>query len=292
MPLLAIALSGVVGLALGLLGGGGSILTLPILLYAVGMQPRPAIATSLVVVAGASLVAMIAHARAGRVAWKLAAAFGAASMTTAFAAAGLAQAVAGRWLLGSFTAMMLLTGLAMLRRSSTREEVVPSYGKALGAGAGVGGLTGLVGAGGGFVIVPALTMFAGLDMTRAVGTSQLIISLNSLAGFAGYMRQVELDWLLTAMITAAAALGSLLGSLLSGQVHPTQMRRGFAILVIAMSLWMTVQQMPALLLRSITHDTRVTHLMAALLGGVMTHLAIHYRLRGAHTIEAKPRTRE
>lgn len=282
MPLLALALSVAVGLSLGLLGGGGSILTLPILLYAVGMAPKPAIATSLVVVAGASLVAMLAHARAGRVAWKIAASFGAASMTTAFLAGRLAHLISGPWVLGAFTAIMLITGLAMLRRSRERPQVDPRYGKALAAGAGVGGLTGLVGAGGGFLIVPSLTMFARLDMARAVGTSLLIISLNSVAGFAGYVGHVQLDWQLTAMITGAAALGSVIGSLLSARVRPAQLRTAFAVLVIAMSLWMTVQQMPELALRSFTHDTRVTHLLAALLGGAMTYLAVQYRTRSSH----------
>jgi len=220
MTVLPVALALLVGLSLGVLGGGGSILTLPILLYAVGMAPKPAIATSLLIVAGASFVAMLVHAHRGRVAWRIAGWFGAASTTTAYAAGRLAHGLSGSLLLAAFTGIMLLTGTAMLRRTPSGASGHPRVARVLAAGAGVGTVTGLVGAGGGFLIVPALTLFAGLDMPRAVGTSLLIITLNSLAGFVGYLGHVDLSLNAAAVLTIAAAVGSLFGSALSGRIRP------------------------------------------------------------------------
>ena len=243
MSPLALGLALLVGLSLGLLGGGGSILTLPILLYVVGLPAKEAIATSLLVVAGASLVAMIAHARSGRVSLKVAATFGVASMVASYVAGRLAHYLPGPWLLAGFTTVMILTGLAMLRCGAPeREPGTPSTTKALLAGAGVGSVTGLVGAGGGFLIVPALTMFAGLDMRRAVGTSLLIITLNSLAGFAGYVGHVQLDMHTALFVTAAAAVGSVLGSVLSCRVKPAHLRRAFATFVTLMGVVMAARQ--------------------------------------------------
>lgn len=279
MTMLAVALALLVGLSLGLLGGGGSILTLPILLYAVGMAPKPAIATSLLIVAGASFVAMLAHARQGRVAWRVAAPFGAASMTTAYVAGRLAHDLSGPLLLAAFTGIMLLTGAAMLRRAPSAAAREPHLTRALAAGTSVGSVTGLVGAGGGFLIVPALTMFAGLDMPRAVGTSLLIITLNSLAGFGGYLGHVDLSLGTAAMLTLSAAAGSMLGSALSSHITPARLRRGFALVVLSMGAWMSAQQLPSLAADPIVHDARVTHLLAALLGAAMTYLSLHLRAR-------------
>ena len=281
MPPLTVALALLVGVSLGLLGGGGSILTLPILLYAVGLPAKEAIATSLLVVAGASFVAMIAHARRGRVSLRVAAFFGLASMTTSYLAGLIAHHLPGPWLLGGFTAVMIVTGLAMLRSSGEREreEGMPSNTKALLAGTGVGSITGLVGAGGGFLIVPALTMFAGLDMPRAVGTSLLIITLNSLAGFAGYVGHVHLDMHTSLLVTGTAAVGSMLGSALAGRVKPAHLRRTFATFVMLMGLVMAVKQMPTVALDNVLHDARITHLLAAVVGALMTFLTLHLRAR-------------
>jgi len=273
MTMLAVALALLVGLSLGLLGGGGSILTLPILLYAVGMAPKPAIATSLLIVAGASFVAMVAYARSGRVAWRIAAWFGAASMTTAYLAGRLAHGLSAPLLLAAFTGIMLLTGAAMLRRAPSAASGAPRVSRALVAGASVGVVTGLVGAGGGFLIVPALTLFSGLDMPRAVGTSLLIITLNSLAAFGGYVGHVDLPLDTAAMLTLSAAAGSVLGSTLSRRIEPARLRRGFALLVLSMGVYMAVRQLPSFAVGRVAHDARVTHLFAALLGASMAYLS-------------------
>jgi uncharacterized membrane protein YfcA len=278
MPTLAVALAFLVGVSLGLLGGGGSILTLPILLYALELPAKEAIASSLLVVAGASFVAMLAHARAGRVSFRVAAAFGLPSMVTSYAAGRLARYLPGPWLLAGFTGVMLLTGLAMLRRSDPHAPGMPSNTKASLAGAAVGSVTGLVGAGGGFLIVPALTMFAGVDMPRAIGTSLLVIALNALAGFGGYLGHVNLGMHATLLVTGTAAFGSMLGSALAGRMTQAHLRRTFAVFVLLMGLGMAAKQLQNALL-----DTRLTHLLAAIVGALMTFLALHIRARFART---------
>lgn len=277
MSALAFVLALLIGVSLGLLGGGGSILTLPILLYVVGLPAKEAIATSLLVVAGASFVATLAHARERRVSFKLAVLFGAASMTTAYGAGRLAHFLPGAWLLAGFTAVMLVTGAAMLRPRAAHGQVVASPVKTLIAGAVVGSLTGLVGAGGGFLIVPALTMFAGLDMRRAVGTSLLVITLNSLAGFLGYLGHVQLPVQTALLVTTTAAVGSVLGTFLAGRLQPSHLRRGFAVFVMLMGLVMTVKQLPPLAPQQLLHDARLTHLVAAAMGALVTLAIVRLR---------------
>jgi uncharacterized membrane protein YfcA len=258
MSPLAAGLALLVGLSLGLLGGGGSILTLPILLYVVGMPAKEAIATSLLVVGVASFVATLAHAREHRVSFKLALSFGLASMSSAYVAGRFAHYLPGAWLLAGFTATMLVTGA-----EQCEEPHAASPTRALGAGAGVGALTGLVGAGGGFLIVPALSMFAGLDMSRAVGTSLLVITLNSLAGFAGYLGHVHIDVPAAALVTAMAALGSVVGSMLAGRLSPALLRRGFAGFVLVMGVVMAIQQLgPGLLGRAAHTSVRAAPTLA------------------------------
>jgi uncharacterized membrane protein YfcA len=246
MTLLLATLAVLVGVSVGLLGGGGSILTLPLLVYVGGLSPRDAVAASLFVVGVASAAALIGHARAGRVHHRHGLLFGAGSMVGAFAGGRLAHLVSGRILLGAFTVMMLATGLAMMR---PRAETVPrpatgaALGRAVIAGVAIGVVTGLVGAGGGFVIVPALTLLLGLPMPVAIGTSLLVISMNSLAGFAGAITHASLPWPLVGGMALAAAVGAAVGSRLVGRVRPASLRRGFAWLVLAMTVFMASQQL-------------------------------------------------
>lgn len=239
MLALAIALSLGVGLSLGLLGGGGSILTVPILVYVAGLPPKPAITTSLLVVGVTSLAALVPHARAGRVRWRTGLLFGAAGMAGAYGGGRLGEHVPGTVLLIAFGAMMLATGIAMLRgRRGAGTATLPSelpVARAVAYGAAVGLVTGLVGAGGGFVIVPALALLAGLPMPSAVGTSLLVIAMNSFAGLYGYLHSVEISWRLALGVTAAAVAGSLAGSRLAGRVPQEVLRKAFGWLVLAMS---------------------------------------------------------
>jgi len=243
-----VALAAVVGLTLGLLGGGGSILMVPLLTYVAGMPTAEAITASLVVVGATSAVSAVGHARAGRVRWRTGLLFGAAGMTGALAGGLIGGHLPGQLLMAAFAMLMVITALAMLRgrRSpATTGEATPSAGRVLLVGAGVGLVTGLLGAGGGFLIVPALTLLAGLPITAAVGTSLLVIAMNSAAGLAGHLTAVPVDWALTGAITAAAVLGSLAGARLLTRVSAEKLRRGFGWFVLIMGAFVLVQEAPA-----------------------------------------------
>ncbi len=246
MLALAAALSLVIGVVLGMLGGGGAILTLPMLVYAVGVEPRTAIATSLFVVGATSVVGASVHARAGNVRWKEGGVFGLAAMAGAFAGGRLAGLVPAAALLVLFGVMMVVTAIAMLRdpRQAQGRPGERRLGRTLGLGAAVGLLSGLVGAGGGFLIVPALTLFGGLAMRESIGTSLFVIALQSFAGFAGHVTHVSLDWTLVLGITAAAIVGSVVGASVGKRIPPLRLRRSFAWLVIATGLFMFAKQLP------------------------------------------------
>jgi uncharacterized membrane protein YfcA len=248
---LTLALALLMGVTLGLLGGGGSILTVPILLHAAGLEAKPAIATSLFVVGIASAAALVPRAFEGSVRWRTGATFGAASMAGALGGGSLARFVPGPLLLAGFAAVMLATGVAMWRGPhAARPAGAVSPGRhpvrIAVDGVVVGAVTGLVGAGGGFLIVPALVLLGGLPMLDAVGTSLLVITLNALAGFAGYVSHVAVDFGLAVSVGAAALVGSVTGALVSRRVSPERLRRGFAGFVVAMAMWMLWDQARAL----------------------------------------------
>lgn len=238
MITLAVVLAVFVGISLGLLGGGGSILTVPLLAYVAGMEPKSAIATSLFVVGVTSAVGAITHARAHRVRWKVAAVFGAAAMAGAYGGGRLAHFVPGNILLIAFAVIMIAAGVAMLRgrRDVADESAGPlPVAKIVVQGGVVGMISGLVGAGGGFLLVPALALLGGLAMPVAVGTSLVVISMQSFAGLAGHLATDPIDWKVAGMVTAAAVAGSVLGGLLTARVEPTALRKAFGWFVLAMA---------------------------------------------------------
>jgi uncharacterized membrane protein YfcA len=245
-----LVLSVLIGLSLGLLGGGGSILTVPILVYAAGLAPKDGIATSLLVVGVTSLAATLTHAHGGRVAWRVGALFGVASMIGAYAGGRLAHVLPAKALLAAFTLMMAVTAVTMMRprHDGAAVQVTELRGAALaraaGIGIAIGLLTGVVGAGGGFVIVPALVLLSGLPMRTAVGTSLLVISMNSFAGFAGSLSHATIHWSLALAVTIASVVGSLAGAALAGRVNPESLRKGFAWFVLAMAVFMVAKQLP------------------------------------------------
>lgn len=250
LPLLAITL--IVGLLLGLLGGGGSILMVPVLVYLGGLEAKTAIATSLVVVGLTSLVAAIGHVRGGRVCWRNGLAFGLSGMAGAYGGGRLAAYVPGNLLLLMFALVMLGTAFSMLAARKDR-STMPADGPLcptflnlpaiLFDGFLVGMITGLVGVGGGFVIVPALNILGGLPLRAAIGTSLLIIVMNSLAALAGYSHTVVIDMRLTGIITLAAVLGSLVGSFLSSRVGSHGLRRVFGVFVIAVAGYLLYREL-------------------------------------------------
>ena len=263
--LLIVTLSALIGVSLGLLGGGGSILTVPILVYAAGLEPKDAIATSLLVVGVTSLAAMLSHARGGRVAWRVGALFGVASMVGAYGGGRVAHFLPAAALLAGFTVMMFVTAAAMMRRRKDSGVVKETelrgaaLARAGAIGIAIGALTGLVGAGGGFVIVPALVLLSGLPMRTAVGTSLLVIAMNSFAGFAGALSHATIHWSLAITVTVASVAGSIVGVALVGRVKPEALRKGFAWFVLAMALFMTVKQLPRTVASAV-----VTHLPSPL----------------------------
>ncbi|MDY6995667.1 MAG: sulfite exporter TauE/SafE family protein [Actinomycetota bacterium] len=247
MLALTVGLAVLVGVSLGLLGGGGSILTVPLLAYVAGMDPKQAIATSLLVVGATSAVGAISHARAGRVQWRTGLVFGVAGMAGAYLGGLLARFIPGTVLLIGFAVIMIATAVAMLRG---RKDVDPSTaptslpaGKVVAEGLVVGLVTGLVGAGGGFLVVPALALLGGLPMPIAVGTSLVVIAMKSFAGLAGYLSSVQIDWALAGAVTAAALVGALIGARLTSVIDPDSLRKAFGWFVLAMSsviLWQEV----------------------------------------------------
>jgi len=212
------------------------------------MDAKEAIATSLLVVGTTSAFALIPHARAGRVRWRTGLLFGVAGMTGAYAGGRVAEFIPGSVLLVAFSLMMLATAVAMIRGRKAPSRPAHAdlpVGRVLLDGVVVGLVTGLVGAGGGFLIVPALVLLGGMPMSAAVGTSLLVIAMKSFAGLAGYMASVEIDWPLAGAITAAAVLGSLVGSRLNGRIDPDTLRKAFGWFVIVMGLVILAQQVPA-----------------------------------------------
>lgn len=246
MTALAVALAVFVGIALGLLGGGGSILTVPLLAYVAGMDAKQAIATSLLVVGVTSAIGAVSHARAGRVQWRTGLIFGAAGMAGAYAGGVLARFIPGTVLLIGFALMMIATAVAMLRG---RKNVRPAEGtprlpvpKIVVEGLVVGLVTGLVGAGGGFLVVPALALLGGLPMPVAVGTSLIVIAMKSFAGLSGYLSSVQIDWPVALAVTAAAVVGALVGARLTAVVNPDALRTAFGWFVLAMSSVILAQE--------------------------------------------------
>lgn len=252
---LVLALSVLIGLSLGVLGGGGSILTVPILVYVAGIDTKEAIATSLFVVGVTSAAAVISHARGGRVRWRTGLLFGLAGMVGAFGGGLLGGYLPGQVLLVGFALMMVATSVAMLRGRRPRQDDENAAASGTGRtelpvfrvlldGAVVGLITGLVGAGGGFLVVPALVLLGGLPMAAAVGTSLVVIAMKSFAGLAGYLSSVNLDWALVLGVTAAAVVGSIVGSRVAGRIPEAALRKGFGWFVLLMGAFVLLEQAP------------------------------------------------
>jgi len=245
---LTLAAAVLVGVTLGLFGGGGSILTVPVLVYLAGVPARQAIAMSLFVVAVTSAVSAVGHARAGRIRWRTGLVFGAAGMAGAYGGGLIGPHLPEALLMSAFAAMMLATAAAMIRdRRVPRAEPVAGdlpVLRVIAEGAGVGLVTGLVGAGGGFLVVPALVLLGGLPMGVAVGTSLVVIALKSLAGLAGYLHATPVDWSLALPVTAAAVAGGLIGGALAGRLDADRLRKAFGWFVLAMGAFVLIRQLP------------------------------------------------
>lgn len=231
-----------IGLSLGTLGGGGSILTVPIFVYVMGYTAKQSIAMSLVVVGATSLVGAFRHWRAGNFDVRAAIVFGLLAMVGARLGAEVAKLVPGIVQLALLGVVMLIAAALMLRRRDVSAAPLPkspgivsSIAATAGVGLGVGVLTGLIGTGGGFLFVPALVLLARLPMKTAVGTSLFVIVLSTAAGALGYRGQVAVPWDVVTAFTLIAIVGIFIGTRLLRYVSQQALRRAFAYFLFGMA---------------------------------------------------------
>jgi uncharacterized membrane protein YfcA len=231
-----------IGVSLGLLGGGGSILTVPALVYVVGQSPQAAVTASLMIVGANSAMGAFMHREQGTLNWKVALVFGGVGMAAAYLSAGWSKLLPPAALMILFALLMLVVGLFMiLKPQPTRQDGAGrGWLVTIVSGAGVGVLTGFLGVGGGFLIVPALVMLVGLPIRQAVGTSLVVIAMNSLAGFLGHLGGPPIDLPVVAIFVAAGLTGALVGARLARVIHPDHLRQGFALFVIVLALFLLV----------------------------------------------------
>ncbi len=278
-----------IGLSLGLIGGGGSILAVPILIYVMGVAPKAAIAMSLIIVGIVSIIGAIPHWLQGNVNLRIAAIFAPTAMIGAYLGARLASLpfITETFQLICFGLVMVIASVLMIRKggkssksqkvtsskkfdsSSTHQSkglTLPSKGRRATQGAelnsahapsacmprhwlvipleglGVGMITGFVGVGGGFAIIPALVLLGGIPMKEAIGTSLLIIAFKSATGFLGYLSQVELDWNLVISFTIAASVGTLVGAYLTRLIDAKNLQKGFGYFVLAVAVFVLIKR--------------------------------------------------
>jgi uncharacterized protein len=246
---LGLALGFGIGGSLGLLGGGGSILTVPALVYLVGQTPQVAVMTSLAIVGTNSVLGAFFHRSQGTLNWRVALLFGGAGMITAFIAAGFSSHLSPDLIMVAFASLMLVIGLLLIFRRpppAITELEHLSLWKILASGASVGLLTGILGVGGGFLIVPALVMLVGLPMQQAVGTSLVVIAMNSLAGFAGHLGDAALDSTALAIFVTAGLAGTFAGARLAHRLPAARLRQLFAVFVIALAVFLLYDNLPRL----------------------------------------------
>lgn len=269
MLIIGVAVGALIGLSLGALGGGGSILTVPALVYLLGQSPRSATTGSLLIVGITALAGTVSHYLAGRVRLGPGVTFGLLGVAGSYVGTRLSSGVSPSVLLTAFAGLMVVAAVAMHRRRGTAAVPVVPDGEAdlaggvtatlratrtgsllriVAAASGVGLLTGFFGVGGGFVIVPALVLALGFTMPVAVGTSLLVIAINSAAALAVRLGgHTHLDWSLLAVFTVAAIAGSVLGNRVASRVNPAVLSRAFTALLVVIALYTAIRSVPHLL---------------------------------------------
>ncbi|MEO6233474.1 MAG: sulfite exporter TauE/SafE family protein [Ferruginibacter sp.] len=263
MELLGFMLAALVGISLGLIGGGGSILTVPILVYLMGVNPILATSYSLFIVGSTSMVGAVNNYRKGFVSIKTALLFGLSSITTVFITrkiimpmipavlfdkghVHITQAMA---IMVLFAILMLMASIAMIKdkdpqanSSDANQKSTNPVPKLLSFGVLIGLATGFLGAGGGFLVIPALVIILKMPMKEAVGTSLLIIALNSLIGFTGDMGHFVIDWIFLIGITLIAIAGIFLGGYLAKKIEGDKLKKAFGWFVLVMGIYIFIKE--------------------------------------------------
>jgi uncharacterized membrane protein YfcA len=249
--LLAATLGALIGLALGTLGGGGSILTVPALVYVLGQNPHGAVGSSLVIVGTNALLGAWLHQRAGHLRLRAALLFGAVGIAAAYGGARLSQLLSGPMLLVLFAVLMIVIAALMLRKGTSNPLHAGTaplvWWRVLLGGVAVGFLTGFLGVGGGFLIVPVLVLLLRMDMRDAVGSSLLIIAINSAAGLLGHLGDGGLNWWLIGLLLAGGVPGLLVGARLARQLPVARLRQGFAIFVVLLGAALLAINLPLIM---------------------------------------------
>lgn len=276
MLALAVVVGLAIGATLGAIGGGGSILTVPALVYLLGQSAHAATTGSLVVVGATALTGMVVHRRAGRVRLREGLMFGVLGVAGSLVGSKLSSSVSSSALLAAFSLLMLVAAGAMAKRA--RRVMTPAVRPALRVGAGsiatadpvdpppagtvaqrrsapvivaaasaVGLLTGFFGVGGGFVVVPALVLVLGFEMPVAVGTSLLVIAINSAVALAARLgTPAHVDWTLIVVFAAVAMAGSILGARLASVLRPQRLMGAFTVLLVAVAIYTLARSLPHL----------------------------------------------
>jgi uncharacterized membrane protein YfcA len=243
-----------IGLSLGLLGSGGSILTVPVLVYLLDQPEKLAIASSLAIVGSIAAVGSLPYVRAGLVNWRAVLLFGVPGMAGTYAGAWLAMFVSGTVQLTLFAVVMLLASVLMLR--PVKCDAAPRETRALWKitldGLAVGVITGLVGVGGGFLVVPALVLLGGLAMRQAVATSLVIIALKSFSGFYKYLdvldvENITLDVDIIVLVSLLGIAGTLAGNLIGSRLPQETLKKAFGVFLIGMGSFILIGSAPNLL---------------------------------------------
>jgi len=236
---LALVLALFVGNLVGILGSGGSVLSVPLLVYVAGMDPKQAIAVAHLIVGATSTVAAMSFIQAGRVQWRTALLLGGGGLSGAYVGGLLAGFFSGRVLLLGFASIVVITGIAVLRgrrRGALAEEhrPLPTAVVVLG-GLAIGMVSGLVGAGGGVFIVPFLILVGGVPMAYAVGTSLIVGAVNSFAGLGGYLSSVHVNWKLAVTFTVITVIGGHLGTHVHERFDPATLRKFFGLFALGIA---------------------------------------------------------
>lgn len=250
-----------IGISLGLIGGGGSILTVPVMVYLFGLHPISATSYSLFVVGSTSLIGAISNLRKGLVNIKAVLYFGAASVITVFLTRkfivhaiphelfriGRLTITASFLTMVLFALLMMMTSMAMVSHKKIKAQPKECTNctraiRLLGYGLGIGLITGLLGAGGGFLLIPALVLILKLPMKEAIGTSLMIIGLNSLIGFTGDLGSLSINWIFLSTVTLIAVAGIFIGGAIAKKIPGEKIRKSFGWFVFVMGLYILIKE--------------------------------------------------